>query len=108
VPPSRFRDRVPPDAAIVLAAAFHPTILLFQFETPIMDDERPNQAAPQDLAGQDREPAKTSQCIDWYAEGESRIVEIDGVQMEVRYVGRKGRRSRIAVTAPSGAVFHPG
>jgi hypothetical protein len=71
-----------------------------------MDDERPSQVSPQDVAGrQEREPAKTSQCIDWYHEGESRIVEVDGVQMEVRYIGRNGRRSRIAITAPSGATF---
>jgi hypothetical protein len=41
-----------------------------------------------------------SQSIDWYAEGESRIVEIDGVQVIVRFMGRKGRRGRIAITAP--------
>jgi hypothetical protein len=45
------------------------------------------------------------QSIDWYSEGESRTVEIDGVQMTVRFVGRKGRRGRIAVTAPPGATF---
>jgi hypothetical protein len=48
---------------------------------------------------------QTSQCIDWYSEGESRIVETAGFQIEVRFVGRKGRRARIAITAPTGAVF---
>ena len=45
------------------------------------------------------------QSIDWYAEGESRTVEADGVRIEVRFTGRKGRRSRIAITAPPGATF---
>ena len=54
---------------------------------------------------QARVPAETSQCIDWYAEGEERIVEAGGVQIAVRFVGRKGRRGRIAITAPPGATF---
>jgi hypothetical protein len=44
-------------------------------------------------------------CIDWYAEGETRVVECGGVQIMVRYVGRKGRRGRIAIEAPDGATF---
>ena len=52
-----------------------------------------------------RVPAHTSQSIDWYAEGEERIVEADGIQVVVRLVGRKGRRARIAITAPPGAAF---
>ncbi len=64
-----------------------------------------------DDSGVQREPSTVarsgefSQSIDWYAEGESRIVEADGVRIEVRFTGRKGRRSRIAITAPSGATF---
>ena len=50
-------------------------------------------------------PVSTSQSIDWYHEGESRTVEVDGVQVTVRLVGRKGRRSRIAIVAPAGAAF---
>jgi len=46
-----------------------------------------------------------SQCIDWYAEGEERIVEAGGIRIAVRFVGRKGRRGRIAITAPAGAAF---
>jgi hypothetical protein len=46
-----------------------------------------------------------SQSIDWYSEGESRIVEVDGVRVMVRFVGRHGRRGRIAITAPAGATF---
>ena len=57
-------------------------------------------------AAQLREPpSMASQCIDWYSEGEERIVEADGVQVVVRFVGRKGRRGRIAITAPPGAAF---
>ena len=48
---------------------------------------------------------ETSQSIDWYAEGGQRIVDAGGVQITVRFVGRKGRRGRIAITAPPGAAF---
>jgi hypothetical protein len=50
-------------------------------------------------------PAVASQCIDWYAEGQERIVEAGGIRISVRFVGRNGRRGRIAITAPPGAVF---
>jgi hypothetical protein len=50
-------------------------------------------------------PAEASQSIDWYAEGEERIVEANGVRVVVRFVGRMGRRGRIAITAPPGAAF---
>ena len=50
-------------------------------------------------------PTSVSTSIDWYAEGESRTVEVDGVQITVRFIGRKGRRGRIAIEAPAGAVF---
>ena len=49
--------------------------------------------------------APISRSIDWYAEGESRTVEVNGVQVTVRLIGRKGRRSRIAIVAPAGAEF---
>ena len=66
-----------------------------------MNDRPVENAAPEaPIAGPPR-----SQCIDWYAEGQARIVEVGGVQVTVRYVGRKGRRARIAITAPAGAVF---
>jgi hypothetical protein len=53
------------------------------------------------------EPVKPppSTHIDWYSEGETRIVRIDGVEVRIRFVGRKGRRGRILVEAPAGAVF---
>lgn len=47
----------------------------------------------------------TSQCIDWYSEGETRIVRIGKIEVRVRFVGRRGRRGRIVVEAPAGAVF---
>ena len=56
-------------------------------------------------AHQELPSAAVSQCIDWYAEGEERIVEAGGMQVVVRFVGRKGRRGRIAITAPPGAAF---
>ena len=49
--------------------------------------------------------AGRSQCIDWYHEGQTRLVEANGVRIEVRFVGRKGRRARIAIVAPPGAAF---
>jgi hypothetical protein len=47
------------------------------------------------------------QSIDWYAEGEGRVVEVGGVRVTIRLVGRKGRRSRIVIAAPTGARFAP-
>ena len=55
-----------------------------------------------------RKPTKGCQCIDWYTEGEERIVEADGIRVVIRFVGRKGRRGRIAITAPPGAAFLAG
>jgi hypothetical protein len=49
--------------------------------------------------------ATFSQTIDWYSEGESRIVEVDGVRVEVRYVVRNGRRCRIVINAAPVATF---
>jgi hypothetical protein len=47
----------------------------------------------------------TCQSIDWYSEGQVRVVEVAGVRITVRFIGRKGRRGRIAIEAPAGAVF---
>ena len=49
--------------------------------------------------------AAVSQDIDWYSKGQQRIVEANGVRVVVRLVDRRGRRGRIAITAPPGAVF---
>jgi hypothetical protein len=49
--------------------------------------------------------APTSTCVDWFSEGETRVVEVDGVRVVVRFIGRKGRRGRIIIEAPAGARF---
>lgn len=61
-------------------------------------------ASLQNDSGQENRTG-TSQSIDWFAEGESRTVDVDGIQVVVKYIGRKGRRARISITAPMGAVF---
>jgi hypothetical protein len=58
-------------------------------------------------ADQTHVPAEASQSIEWYSESQSRVVEIGDVQVTIRCVGRKGRRARISITAPAGAVFQP-
>ena len=50
-------------------------------------------------------PAEMSRSIDWYAEGEERIVAAGEIQIAVRFVSRKGRKGRIAISAPAGATF---
>jgi hypothetical protein len=52
-----------------------------------------------------QQPPSISRCTDWYAEGQERVVEVDGVRVVIRFVARKGRRARIAITAPPGAAF---
>jgi hypothetical protein len=52
--------------------------------------------------------APTSRLVDWFSEGETRVVEVDGVRVIVRFVGRKGRRGRIVIEAPAGSVFRAG
>lgn len=53
------------------------------------------------------EPVKPppSTHIDWYGMGETRVVRVGEVEVRIRFVGRKGRRGRILVEAPAGAVF---
>jgi hypothetical protein len=50
-------------------------------------------------------PAASSQSIDWYADGEERVVEVGLVRVTIRLVGRNGRRARISITASNGAAF---
>jgi len=60
-----------------------------------------------DQATEANSHANLAMCrsIDWYAEAESRVVEVNGVTVTVRFIGRKGRRGRISIEAPAGAVF---
>jgi hypothetical protein len=50
-------------------------------------------------------PPKTASCIDWFSEGEAKVVEVVGIKITIRFIGRKGRRARIAIVAPAGAEF---
>jgi hypothetical protein len=67
------------------------------------------QDAGNHVSGADRPMARpsTSSCqsIDWYSEGESRVVEVGDVSIEVRFVGRKGRQGRIAIVGPPGTTY---
>jgi len=66
---------------------------------------KPQQSDPIAVTDRTAVVAPACQSIDWYSEGEERIVDAGGIQIAVRFVGRKGRRGRIAITAPPGAVF---
>jgi hypothetical protein len=68
-----------------------------------MTDLPPNQSPTQ--APSNAVPSVQSTSIEWYHEGETRVVGVDGVQLTIRLVGRRGRRARIAIEAPAGAVF---
>lgn len=39
------------------------------------------------------------ELVDWFSQGESCSLQIGGTSVEVRFIGRKGRRARIAVSA---------
>ena len=47
----------------------------------------------------------TSRYVDWYSEGQQCTVEVNGTAITVRMVGRKGRRARIAISAPTRSAF---
>ena len=66
---------------------------------------KPEPRKPQTSAKDNYSIPLTTQSIDWYAEGESRIIVSDGVRVTVRFIGRKGRRGRIMISAPPGATF---
>ena len=48
------------------------------------------------------DPDETSQSIEWYHEGQSRLVSVNGIDVIIRLVGRKNRKARIALEAPTG------
>ena len=50
-------------------------------------------------------PTLTCQCIEWYHDGQSRLVSVNGIDVVIRLVGRKNRKARIAIEAPAGALF---
>lgn len=57
-------------------------------------------------ASDGKEPCRDqSESIDWYAEGQVRTVEVGEARVVIRFIGRKGRRARISIAAPAGAVF---
>jgi hypothetical protein len=54
---------------------------------------------------EDSDDVRSCRSVEWYTDGQVRVVDVNGVRVVVRFVGRKGRRARIAITAPPGAVF---
>ncbi len=62
----------------------------------------------EDVASDGHRVANSSESINWYSQGQSTSVEVNGVQVAIRFVCRKGRRARIAITAPAGAKFRDG
>lgn len=68
-----------------------------------MDSQKPSPLTSQVTAT--RPPPGTSQSIEWYAVGQARTVEVDGILVTVRLVERRNQRARILITAPAGAVF---
>lgn len=43
--------------------------------------------------------------VAWFHPGQLGTIEINGLQVSVKLIQRKGRRARIAIAAPAGAVF---
>jgi hypothetical protein len=69
-----------------------------------MSDAQQN-GNPSTVANRKPPSAAVSQSVEWYYQGEERIVDVGGIRIAVRFVARKGRRARIAITAPPGAAF---
>lgn len=42
------------------------------------------------------------ELVDWFSQGESCLLQIGGTRVEVRFIGRKGRRARISISASPG------
>lgn len=59
------------------------------------------------LPASQQRPAESPTCqsIDWFHEGDERVVKVGDMLVTVRFIGRKGRRARIAITAPAGAKY---
>lgn len=56
-----------------------------------------NAEKPQEAEGNAGD--RQHQTIEWFAPGQERVVEVNGVPVTIRFVGRKGRRARIAVVS---------
>jgi hypothetical protein len=65
----------------------------------------PNQRRLMNQLNQRSDKSDVCQSIDWYHEGDARMVLIGQVCIIVHFVGRKGRRARIRISAPAGADF---
>ena len=92
-------NRLPDCGELVKPLASRMTMVTLPMEESAVDPDRGNG----ELGAEFGSP--NCQSIDWYAPGQSRIVEVAGVRITVRFIGRKGRRGRIAIEAPAGAVF---
>ena len=68
-----------------------------------MDREQGGHGNADDDAG--TQPTGSSQSIEWYHDGQSRLVSVNGIDVVIRYVGSKSRKARIAIEAPAGASF---
>ena len=50
---------------------------------------------------------RTCRCIDWFSEGDAKLLEVDGIRVTVKLIGRKARRARIAIeVAPATQRHH--
>ena len=54
-----------------------------------------------------RATPNASRFIDWFSKGDGVAVEANGNRTIIRIVDRKGRRNRLDITVPPGAVFRP-
>ena len=70
-----------------------------------MDDDQSDQPDQRPIVGPKSARKYKSQCIDWFSKGEGVSVRVGRIQVDVRLVDRMGRRARIEVLAPEGAVF---
>lgn len=52
-------------------------------------------------------PPQGQEFVHWYSTGQSRTLEIHGLLVTVRFVGRKGRRGRIAISGISRLETRP-
>ncbi len=80
-------------------AAIHSTVC---FACPNKCEVSMNAKSASESDGPETEKSRS---IDWYSEGEFRTVRVADVEVTIVYLGRKGRRARIAITGPPSASF---